>query len=376
MKTLCKAGILLTGLLLTSCSSDNNAPSVAIQSNPSQTEVTPNVANSTTAVTVDPSGTTMITEEEARAIALEHAGLTESEVVFLKTWFEYDNGVPEYEVEFYKDNMEYDYEIHGSTGAIIGYDSEMETPRGSNSTGDIVITEAQAKAIALEHARLEESEVSFVLVKVDYDKGIAEYEVEFYADNMEYDYEINATTGDILSYDHEMETTRPTSGTTTGTANTGTTTATGATFTEAEAKEIALAHAGFTEAQVNYIVVKMDYDKGVPEYEVEFYVNNQEYDYEINGNTGDIIGYDFDMESVYSGASNNNSTEAMIGEVEAKSIALNHAGLEESAVTGMKVKFDYDDGVPEYEVEFYNGRIEYEYEIHGSTGAVLSYDMD
>ena len=70
---------------------------------------------------------------------------------------------------------------------------------------DSYITKAEAKAIALQHADLEEAEVRFVKGTLAYDDGRALYEIEFLKDRKEYDYEIDATDGTILSYDHDIE---------------------------------------------------------------------------------------------------------------------------------------------------------------------------
>ena len=61
---------------------------------------------------------------------------------------------------------------------------------------------------------------------------------------------------------------------------------------------------------------------------------------------------------------------------QAKTIALNHAGLTPAQVTGLRAEYDVDDGVAHYDVEFRQDRWEYEYEIHGQTGAVLSFEKD
>ena len=57
-------------------------------------------------------------------------------------------------------------------------------------------------------------------------------------------------------------------------------------------------------------------------------------------------------------------------------IALQHAGLTAAEVTGLRVDFEYDDGIPEYEVDFCHGGYEYDYEIHAETGKILFYDKD
>lgn len=72
----------------------------------------------------------------------------------------------------------------------------------------------------------------------------------------------------------------------------------GAEISEEEAKSIALSHAGLTTEQVHFIKSSLDIDDGRRYYDVEFYTNNnQEYDYEIDPVTGDIIEYDYDVEN-------------------------------------------------------------------------------
>ena len=65
------------------------------------------------------------------------------------------------------------------------------------------ITEAQAQAIALEHAGLTEQEVSRLQVRGDWDDGHQEYDVEFHVASLEYEYEIDAASGKILSFDKD-----------------------------------------------------------------------------------------------------------------------------------------------------------------------------
>ena len=55
----------------------------------------------------------------------------------------------------------------------------------------------------------------------------------------------------------------------------------------------------------------------------------------------------------------------------AKSIALGHAGVSASSVSFSKAKLDDDDGRGVYEIEFYVGNTEYDYEIDAHSGAIL-----
>lgn len=68
---------------------------------------------------------TKITEDEAKRIALTHAGVTSEEVTFIKCEPDYDDGREHYDVEFYtQDKKDYDYEIDPYTGDIIEWDYE------------------------------------------------------------------------------------------------------------------------------------------------------------------------------------------------------------------------------------------------------------
>lgn len=65
-----------------------------------------------------------LTPEEAEAIALAHAGFTAEQVKHLHTEYDWDDGAPEYEVQFRVDRWEYEYDIHAETGAIRSYDKD------------------------------------------------------------------------------------------------------------------------------------------------------------------------------------------------------------------------------------------------------------
>ena len=149
-----------------------------------------------------------------------------------------------------------------------------------------------------------------------------------------------------------------------------------------KAKEIALSHAGLSADQVTFVQVNMDFDDGIQKYDIKFYCNGQEYDYEINSSNGQIIQFDYDME--YNYIPNNNTTNyqgnvnttANISVERAKEIALSHAGLASNQVTFQRIELDFDNGIQKYEIEFYYNYREYSYEIDANTGNILSYEQD
>lgn len=152
----------------------------------------------------------VITEDEAKKVALEHAGMKESDVTNLKIELDTEDGIKEYEVEFFSGNTEFDYDINAISGEIISVENDVEDDFNSDSnTNDTtvdsskVITEDEAKSIALKDAGIEEADAKSIQIKLDTDDGVKEYEVEFYTADKEYDYEINASTSKILSKDVE-----------------------------------------------------------------------------------------------------------------------------------------------------------------------------
>ena len=65
-----------------------------------------------------------ITKEQAENIALEYVGLNREQVSGLRTEFEIDDGISQYNVEFRMDGWEYEFEIHEKTGKILSYDKD------------------------------------------------------------------------------------------------------------------------------------------------------------------------------------------------------------------------------------------------------------
>lgn len=68
--------------------------------------------------------------------------------------------------------------------------------------------------------------------------------------------------------------------------------------------------------------------------------------------------------------------DGLIGYSRAEDVALAAAGLSRGQVTALHASLDEDDGRWEYEVEFYHGTTEYEYEVDAFTGDVRERDKE
>ena len=201
-----------------------------------------------------------------------------------------------------------------------------------------------AKQIALADAKVALKDVTFIKAELDNEDGRAVYEIEFYSGNVEYDYDIDALSGEIISNDFDIEDysipaqsaaapqqtaaapapiqsqtaapTQPqtaaptpapiqpqTAASTPAPTQPQTVVSTAApteaptqpptqpavpsTISAERAKQIALSHAGVGGA--NFTKVELDTDDGVQVYEIEFKVGNVEYEYDINAISGEII---------------------------------------------------------------------------------------
>ncbi len=145
--------------------------------------------------------TVSMTEEEARNIALQRVGKTSEEVTFTRVRVDRENGITVYDVYFYDAEKEYELSIDVNTKEIVSYREDYLSTGNNTTTSTDYIGVERAREIVLNHAGLSSSEVTFSKVELDVDYGFATYEIEFYYNYFEYDYEVNAVTGEILKYE-------------------------------------------------------------------------------------------------------------------------------------------------------------------------------
>lgn len=77
---------------------------------------------------------------------------------------------------------------------------------------------------------------------------------------------------------------------------------------------------------------------------------------------------------------NDQAMENVVGGIsqeEALTAALKHAGLKKEQLDFVKkVELDYEHGRKIYEISFYQGGFEYEFDVDANTGAILKYQKD
>lgn len=290
------------------------------------------------------------------------------------------------------------------------------------------IEEKQAKQIVLEHANVSENDITKLEIEKDTEDNTDVYTLKFSTDSKTYEYLVNRMNGEILksSYESKLTTKNDVSNNSTdkensSNSNTADTTdknttnssdtkdtssnntsetkdtstnqateqnqnastkqsSTSSSITKEQAKTIALSHANIDISDTRMFRIIPEYDDGIAVYDVEFYANNKEYDYEIAQSDGRIISYDYDIEGytppiTQSNTTNNSSNQSnIIALTEAKSLVL--AKVSGASEQDLHISLDYDDGKPVYEGEVYYGNIEYEFEIDATTGNFIEWSMD
>ena len=241
----------------------------------------------------------------------------------------------------------------------------------------------KAKMFAFADAGVDPVAAENVRTEFDFEQGHFIYDVEFTANGTEYGYWIQASDGSVVKKIELIGA---------GGSKTGIT----AAITQKDARKIALEDAGLTEAEVTISAEKLDTENGVAVYEVDFVKGNVKYEYDINATTGAVYSKSSESTAVSSteaaaqpseaetAAANaivaptaeNRSNNNYIGLERAKAIALGDAGLSAASVTFTEAKQDFDDGVPNYDLDFYTATHEYDYEIDAQTGAIMDKSVE
>lgn len=143
-------------------------------------------------------------------------------------------------------------------------------------------------------------------------------------------------------------------------------------ITDKEAKKIAVSDAGTSLKEVTF--TKEGYDEDDNEYHFEFYNETHQFEYEIDGLTGDIQSREKEQRKT-----NQPSAEKRtLSEEQQKyvSIALEHFQLTQDEITDINVKPDTEDEISIYEVTFLKDQLEYKCEIRTDDQSIYHSEID
>lgn len=147
-----------------------------------------------------------IGSDAALDAALNDAGVAQGDISRLRVTEDRDDGRKVYEVRFNVAEKEYDYEINAADGTILSSDVERDDDYQAQQNGNTGNANA---AVSLEAAtqtaldRVPGATEQDIRIKLDYDDGRQKYEGDIIYQQVEYDFEIDADTGEVIEWSEE-----------------------------------------------------------------------------------------------------------------------------------------------------------------------------
>ena len=218
-------------------------------------------------------------------------------------------------------------------------------------TKDNKISKEVATNIALDYANINKKDAS----NIKFEKDGSIYEIEFNDKNYKYEIEVDSKTGNVIRYEKDIISKSPISNNNN-------------IISEEEAIKIATDYLNIKIENVSFTKNKLDYDDGTLIYELEFYYNDTDYEFNINAYTKEIINVSIDSNDYIT-----NNGDNYIGIEKAKELVKSHS--KKDNIFFVKAEFDFDNKTPIYELEFYDNNKKYEYEINASTGNIIKYEI-
>lgn len=151
---------------------------------------------------------------------------------------------------------------------------------------------------------------------------------------------------------------------------------------EEAALKIALEDLKAAKEDISTPIIGFEQDNGILVYDIEFTVNEFEYEYEINALTGAIEDKESDFDGYYdaSGEPMDYTTNADMAEYiskeDAKKTALTHAGLTAEVISEYDIELDNENGSIYYEIEFIKDEFSYEYKIDAVSGKIVQSEKE
>lgn len=141
-------------------------------------------------------------KDKAKEIILEDVNALEKDIEIINTETEIVHFKLIYEMEFYFQNVKYEYAVNLLTMEIVNFEQGQNTKPNINNEDNKTITQEEAKKIALKDASVPSESVNNIIIEEDYDNGLLEYNIEFSFDKIRYEYKID-TKGKIVSFGKE-----------------------------------------------------------------------------------------------------------------------------------------------------------------------------
>ena len=280
-----------------------------------------------------------ITLSEAKKIALEDAGCKDKVSFTEETLVSGGIKTPYYRLVFADAKTQWTYRIDAVLGTV------LEKQQKEIVTTDFISLE-EAKQIALKDAGLDDATQKIVFTREELSRNSGKpcYILEFYTAKKQYSYKVDAKDGSIMEAYHFI--------------------------LLADAKKIALDDAGVSEKVIFTEETLVAGGIKSPYYYFAFESASARWTYKIDAVLGVIMDKTYDKIIP--------SAPEFIGLEKAKQIALDDAGLDETAqkIVFTREELSRNSGKPCYILEFYTDKCAYSYKVDAVSGDIIGKKTD
>lgn len=142
----------------------------------------------------------ILSEKEVRDIVEKHNADLKGKDLIIKS--DTEDGIQVYEIDGITSTHEYEYEIHASTGQILSYKKELLHTNTQTNSSQNTLSEQEIRSIV--EKNVSDLKGKNLGIERDSDDGLKIYEVEGKTSSHKYEFEINAYTGEIISYEEQL----------------------------------------------------------------------------------------------------------------------------------------------------------------------------
>ena len=313
---------------------------------------------------------TSLSADDAKSIALEHAGVTQDALIAVKITEDRDDDMELYDVDFYTADRDYEYEIAKTSGQIMSIDTKIkdlswDTPSSASFTKEQAMKAVLAKVPGTTQDNLR--------MEAERDDGRILYDGEVVVSDRKYEFEIDAADGTFLEWNEQVFPAQAggQTGQTAADSQSASSGASGESQTpENAALQTAMADVGISRDAVLSVIVRPDRDDGRTRYDVEIYAVDADYEYELD-ETGTRI---LERERETYDLSWNTPSGASFTKEQAIEAVL--AKVPGATRDNLRMKVDHDDGFLLYEGEVIFNDMEYDFEINTGDGTFLEWSEE
>ncbi|MDO4942012.1 MAG: PepSY domain-containing protein [Lachnospiraceae bacterium] len=142
----------------------------------------------------------LLSKEKIRSIVEKHT--TELKGKDMQIKLDSDDGINVYEVDARTSTHEFEFEINAISGDILSYGKELIQPKNQTNSSASIISETKVRSIVEKYTT--ELKGKDMIIERDSSDGVKVYEVEATTLTHKYEFEIDAYTGEVISYDEEV----------------------------------------------------------------------------------------------------------------------------------------------------------------------------